>query len=162
MTVRVQKEAINLREKLSELEFDRVPFQKMPAGSVLQVVTHDSGSTATTTSTTWTATNASATITPISTNSIIVAYFTGMILKEGSTAEGQFEVRRDGSSINNNNWSFGASNSVAVYGPYTIHTQDSPNTTSPVTYTLYFRLNIAGSTLYFYRDVRVTLMEIAQ
>jgi hypothetical protein len=36
--IKVSKESINLREKLSELDFDKVPFQKMPAGSVLQVV----------------------------------------------------------------------------------------------------------------------------
>jgi hypothetical protein len=37
MTIKVSKPSINLREKLSELDFDKVPFQKMPAGSVLQV-----------------------------------------------------------------------------------------------------------------------------
>ncbi len=37
MTVKITKAAINLREKLSELDFDKVPFQKMPAGSVVQV-----------------------------------------------------------------------------------------------------------------------------
>jgi len=38
MTISVTKPSVNLREKLNELDFDRVPFQKMPAGSVLQVV----------------------------------------------------------------------------------------------------------------------------
>ena len=37
MTVNVTKPAINIREKLAELDFDRVPFQKMPAGSVVNV-----------------------------------------------------------------------------------------------------------------------------
>ena len=37
MTIKVSKPSINLREKLTELDFDKVPFQKMPAGSVLQV-----------------------------------------------------------------------------------------------------------------------------
>ena len=40
MTIKVSKPSINLREKLSELDFDKVPFQKMPAGSV---VSFDSG-----------------------------------------------------------------------------------------------------------------------
>lgn len=39
MTVNITKPAINLREKLSELDFAKLPFQKMPAGSVVQVVT---------------------------------------------------------------------------------------------------------------------------
>ena len=37
MTVRIEKPAFNLKEKLSELDYSRVPFQKMPSGSVLQV-----------------------------------------------------------------------------------------------------------------------------
>ena len=37
MTVIVQKPEFNLREKLSELEFARLPYEKMPIGSVLQV-----------------------------------------------------------------------------------------------------------------------------
>ena len=37
MTIRVSKPEFNLREKLSELDYSRVPFEKMPAGSVIQV-----------------------------------------------------------------------------------------------------------------------------
>tara|TARA_B100000212_G_C27061058_1_gene399762 strand:- start:76 stop:597 length:522 start_codon:yes stop_codon:yes gene_type:complete len=38
MTVIVQKPEFNLREKLSELEFARLPHEKMPSGSVVQIV----------------------------------------------------------------------------------------------------------------------------
>ena len=38
MTVRVSKPEFNLREKLTELDSDKVSFQKMPAGSIIQVV----------------------------------------------------------------------------------------------------------------------------
>ena len=38
MTVRITKPEFNLREKLSELDYSRVPFQKIPAGSVVQTV----------------------------------------------------------------------------------------------------------------------------
>ena len=37
MTVNITKPAINLREKLAELDFDVLPLQKRPYGSVLQV-----------------------------------------------------------------------------------------------------------------------------
>ena len=37
MTVRVSKPAFNLREKLTELDYSRVPYEKMPVGSVVQV-----------------------------------------------------------------------------------------------------------------------------
>ena len=38
MTVRITKPEFNLREKLSELDYSRVPYEKMPAGSVVQTV----------------------------------------------------------------------------------------------------------------------------
>ena len=41
MTVRVSKPEFNLREKITELDFDRVPYEKMPAGSVIQVYSLD-------------------------------------------------------------------------------------------------------------------------
>ena len=37
MTVRVSKPEFNLREKLSELDYSQVPYEKMPAGSIIQV-----------------------------------------------------------------------------------------------------------------------------
>jgi hypothetical protein len=37
MTVRVNKSPINIREKLNELDYAQVPYEKMPAGSVIQV-----------------------------------------------------------------------------------------------------------------------------
>ena len=37
MTVRVSKPEFNLREKITELDYSRVPFQKMPAGSIIQI-----------------------------------------------------------------------------------------------------------------------------
>ena len=38
MTVKITKPEINVREKLNELDYGRVPYHKMPAGSVVQVV----------------------------------------------------------------------------------------------------------------------------
>tara|TARA_B000000557_G_C20595462_1_gene367411 strand:- start:4 stop:546 length:543 start_codon:yes stop_codon:yes gene_type:complete len=36
MTVRITKPEFNLRDKLNYLDFDRVPYDKMPAGSIIQ------------------------------------------------------------------------------------------------------------------------------
>ena len=36
MTVRAHKPEFNFRSKLKELDYDRVPYEKMPAGSVVQ------------------------------------------------------------------------------------------------------------------------------
>jgi len=38
MTVRIAKSEINVREKISELDYTHVPYEKMPAGSVIQTV----------------------------------------------------------------------------------------------------------------------------
>ena len=37
MTVRANKPAFNIREKLKSLDYSHVPYEKMPAGSVIQV-----------------------------------------------------------------------------------------------------------------------------
>jgi len=73
MTVNISKPSINIREKLSELDFAKVPFQKMPAGSVVQVLLVEDSSTMTVATTTYTDTNLSLTITPSSTSSKILA-----------------------------------------------------------------------------------------
>jgi len=38
MAVKFTKPEINIREKLNELDYDHVPYHKMPAGSVIQTV----------------------------------------------------------------------------------------------------------------------------
>ena len=37
MTIRISKPEFNLREKLNELDYSRVPYEKMPAGSIIQI-----------------------------------------------------------------------------------------------------------------------------
>ena len=49
MTVRVSKPEFNLREKITELDYDRVPFQKMPVGGIVQVISVHKGDYFTTT-----------------------------------------------------------------------------------------------------------------
>ena len=78
MTIRIEKPAFNLRSKLNDLDFGQVPLQKMPSGSVLQVVfaqtnTEASQTNAATTQTTLFFTNLEATISPrFSTSKILV------------------------------------------------------------------------------------------
>ena len=165
MTVNITKPAINLREKLSELDFAKVPFQKMPAGSVLQVVTGNSVTTVSTTSVDWQNTSATLVITPQFSNSHIIGYVTGFALKGGeSTAEIQFRIVRGSTDLNGGNlgvFSLGNGVTTAVYIPMTVHFQDSPSTTNATTYTLQLRSNNGTTTAIFYRKQYITLMEIA-
>ena len=51
MTVRANKPAFNIREKIKELDYSEVPYEKMPPGSVIQYVTkayHNTSGTITT------------------------------------------------------------------------------------------------------------------
>ena len=74
MTVIVQKPEFNLREKLSELEFARLPYEKMPSGTVIQHVYNHNGGTShlITTSGTFTDLSFSVSITPYFINSLML------------------------------------------------------------------------------------------
>ena len=79
MTVKITKPELNLREKISELDYSKVPYEKMPAGSVVQTqftILTGSGTAneAETTSSTYQQTNHTVTISPKFKNSIILNY----------------------------------------------------------------------------------------
>ena len=70
MSVRVEKQEFGLREKLNELEFDKLPYHKMPVGTILQV--RQSHNTTNTTISSGSYTNLrQLTIHPISRNSLM-------------------------------------------------------------------------------------------
>ena len=76
MGVKITKPEFNLREKLTELDYDRVPYEKMPAGSIIQVVDHKANDSPTTNSSTYaTITGTSFDIYPkLSTSKIFVSW----------------------------------------------------------------------------------------
>ena len=54
MPARVSKPAFNLRDKLTQLDYGHVPYEKMPAGSIVQSkIKYTSNATFTTSSATW-------------------------------------------------------------------------------------------------------------
>ena len=64
MAVRVNKSPINIREKLNELDYAQVPYEKMPAGSVIQVSHGTTSTEVAVNSNAETSTGLSATISP--------------------------------------------------------------------------------------------------
>ena len=93
MAIKVTKPAINVREELNTLKFDRVPFQKMPAGSVLQVVS--SGTIAemnTTAHQTWVSSNTTLNITPRFLSSKILVQMTQKVRIEGGSSYAQLRA----------------------------------------------------------------------
>ena len=137
--IKVSKPAINIREKLNDLDFDKVPFQKMPTGSVLQVVSADIGAYTTSSAQDWVDTNATIDITPQFSSSKIICMFTfGISMWGGARLYGGVRLVRNSTIIGG-----GATEVINfrdLYGDYEllmpvpINYVDSPNTTSATTY----------------------------
>ena len=155
----------------SNITTGTLPKAQLPTGSVLQVVNGLYSTQVSTTSTTFVTTNLTATITPSSSSSKILAIYSfgdvGCIPPSDGAA---FALYRNGSAIgqplnsrvNYNDTSATESQMItAVSGTYF----DSPSSTSALTYTIFVRNNSGGgTTTQVFRDGTqgsITLMEIA-
>ena len=136
--------ASNVTGTLPAVNVATLTSSNLPTGTVVQVV---KGSIATTAisinSTTLTATGTSVSITPTSTSSKILLSVTFNGGKNGANDGGGFSIFRDGAT----NLATGSSSYHLVYDSHTtnrhdtIHMEflDEPNTTSSVSYELYYR-----------------------
>ena len=136
-------------------------------GHVVQVVEGEATSDASTTSSTFTATNLSATITPSSSSNKVLAVVHGHIY---TPTNNQFacDVFRGSTSITGKTAGFVEGWYESTRGRFPVHCMllDAPASTSALTYTLYFR-SIGGSSISFPNQpasmkATITLMEIAQ
>ena len=166
MTVRINKPAFNIREKLTELDFFRLPFQKMPPGSIIQVEsTYDTDHIRTTTSTAY-VDIMEATITPKRSDSKILIMVTLQAMSGGSFAGHYAVLKRGSTSIcagdaagnrNRATFNFGIPSTYdqdqSTFGPgnLSITHLDSPATTSAVTYGLYHADATGTNELYINR-----------
>ena len=92
MTVRITKPEFNLREKLSELDYSRVPYEKMPAGSIIQSVIRSTSTQSETTSTSWSGTDVYASIYPKFANSRILILVSGGMTGNAGGSEHSYTV----------------------------------------------------------------------
>ena len=184
MTVRISKPEINFRDKISELDFDTVPYHKMPNGSILQVVAGETEYRTATSSGSYTPTDMFATITPRfksskifitlggdannngSGNSLYMTYYRSILDVNNATFENlATNGRNDSNSVGQNRglcMVYGANSRIHV--PVAMPFLDSPNTTQPVTYKVYIRSE--SGTVEFpandgYQRSRMFLYEIA-
>ena len=184
MTVRITKPEINFREKISELDSDKIPYHKMPYGSIIQVTAGETDYRTATSSSSYTATDMYATITPRFASSKIFITLGGDANNNGTAHQMYMTYYRhilgqnkDFENLATNG--FNDSNAVGQnrgmamqYGADSrIHTcvampfLDSPNTTSQVTYKVYIRSE-NSTTVEFpanngYQRSRMFLFEIA-
>ena len=92
MTVRVTKPEFNLRDKLSELDYSRVPYEKMPAGSVIQATYRKTSTQSISTSTSRAGTDVYATIYPRYANSIMLIMASGGMTGNSGGSEHSYTV----------------------------------------------------------------------
>tara|TARA_B100001093_G_C26849783_1_gene1024555 strand:- start:995 stop:1582 length:588 start_codon:yes stop_codon:yes gene_type:complete len=184
MTVRITKPEINFREKISELDFDKVPYDKMPYGSIIQVTAGETEYRTATSSSTYQPTDMYATITPRFASSKIYITLGGdgnnngngyqlymtyyrHILGQNKDFENLATNGRNDSNAVTGNAGFAMINahSSRIHVPVAMPFLDSPNTTSQVTYKVYIRNNGTGSVEFpandGYQRSRMFLFEIS-
>ena len=171
MTVYASKPAFNVREKLKELDYGRVPYDKMPAGSVIQYASISQQTSVSTTSTSYVDTGIDILFSPKLANSKVLVTVqsrrfnlvtSGVIsikcVRDDSVDIGiQQQSVQDGHYQNNNST---AANQIA----YPLHYmwEDSPGTTSQVKYTMYIKVNAGTGYLADSGGVQLYVQEIAQ
>jgi hypothetical protein len=158
MTVKITKPEINIREKLTELDYSNVPYEKMPAGSVVQTayfVQYGGGSLneSETSSSSYQPTTFNVTISPKFSNSLLVITANPNIKSNGNSDYHTFAFYK---SVNNGSYEF-AHSSVATaahglanwrfngeslwYANAPLLFIDKPNTTESINYKLYHRVS---------------------
>ena len=155
MTVIVQKPEFNLREKLSELEFGTLPYEKAPSGSVIQYVeaSHKRMTNRfSTSSTSYTATNYDLTISPRLFNSKILIYANlsshannneYIYVKVFNVTANRYVRFNDG--VGNDGMYESAAGGDSQWMMLPIEAVDIPDSTSPQTYRLYIRVSSGGT-----------------
>ena len=170
MTIRVSKPEFNLREKLTELDYGRVPYHKMPAGTVIQHIFNTNAGTThlTTTSGTFTDMSFSVSITPYFTNSLMLIEWSALGQQPNTAvAASAVTIYRDdttnlGSTSNaamglNVVGEFGSNGGIYVTAPINFFVYDTPNTTSTTKYSIYGRTTGSGTAYISHSGVSRTL-----
>ena len=171
MTVIVQKPEFNLREKLSELEFDTLPYEKMPIGSVLQVQYAQTKTQQVTTSQSFiNADDMFVDISPrfASSKMLITVHTVGQV--SGNRA--RFDIHKsttnsrisDHANDNNQDYSISAFEGNAINHVVHFTMRDTADTTGLIRYQLQFN-NTGGSQTFVqgnYSVGTITVMEIKQ
>ena len=127
-----------------------LPAARLPAGSVLQVITATFNNYASTSSTAFVTTGFSASITPSSATNKILVLMSANGSVSASNVQMTATIYRGGTDIitgGNGQGLVYSSAGASLTNPYSLQWLDSQATTSSTTYTIYFRnaLNAAGA-----------------
>jgi len=171
MTIRAHKPEFNFREKLKELDYSHVPYEKMPAGSVIQVVEGFSITQVESSFSSDTSLGLSASISPKFSNSkiLVMVNLTGCGSRDTAT-HWKSILKRDSTNLaafsSYTGWNIESGGEFYPSGMYL----DSPNTTSSITYAMYgFRKGGTANCYAIHNDSQnprqratIVLMEISQ
>ena len=143
MTVYASKPEINVREKLEELDYGQVPYHKMPAGSVIQVVRSSfTAAHNTTTSTSFSSMGSpfNLAITPKFSNSIILIDIMLNPYISGNSHSGAFNIHNGSGLLGHASNGYGivpsTGGSNGQYRHFNINADDTASSTSTITYQL--------------------------
>jgi hypothetical protein len=174
MTVRANKPAFNIREKLKSLDYSHVPYEKMPSGSVIQYATVDSSSNVSVNSSSYAnLSNVTLNFSPRFVSSILEITLIGTI-RFNTTGNGRsrpdFRLVKSGVVVSGYNFSESLqirnlnfnSSSVELNIPFKFVVHDIADTLETIDYTWQWRnidnqyIDLSGVTY------RQTIMEIRQ
>ena len=171
MTVYASKPAFNVREKLKELDYGKVPYHKMPAGSVVQYASISTGTSFSTSSTSYVDSGVDILFSPKLVNSkiqvtiqsrrfnLVSASTMNIICKRNDDVNigTQQQGAQDGHFHNNTST---ASNQIA----YPLHYmwEDTPGTIDEIKYSIYFKVSNGTGYLADSGGVQLYVQEIAQ
>ena len=151
MAIRVEKPAFNLRDKLNELDYGHVPYDKMPSGSVIQYLQADTERMTNrfaTTSTSYTATNYDLVISPRTTSSriLINANLSGHTSSDGygyvrvyNVTAGRYCNQDERGIARHDGMYESAAGGKSQWYMLPVEAVDFPRSTAPQTYRLYMR-----------------------
>lgn len=164
MTVYASKPEFNIREKLKEIDYGKVPYHKMPAGSVIQTVYSEylgsgTANESETSSSSFQPTLFEVTINPTSKNSMFKIESAPNVKSTAGTGYHNLAVFR---KIGNGDFEpAGGPTSTTPHGQMTLRynssftwwgiapilAYDEPNTLEPITYKIYHRISSGGYTV---------------
>ena len=164
MTVYANKPAFNVREKLKELDYGKVPYHKMPAGSVIQTVSERYNTRISTGSTSFVSTGFYVEINPKFKNSKIFVSISTSGNNNNTVGHDMFytlfRITSDGTSTTSLNlghptYGFGGLRTNAAASgtnnrlevPISMNYFDDVNSTDTIKYEIWFRSESASSSV---------------
>ena len=171
MTVKITKPSINVREKLAELDFAKVPFQKMPVGSVVQYQSSTTGQSISTSSTSYVDSGVDIVFTPKFANSKVLITVQSRRFNLVTTSVMNVKIVRDDLTdvlglqntvpdLHFQNANSSASNQIAMGLHYMW--EDTLSSLNEIKYSVYFKVTSGTGYLADTGGVQLYIQEIAQ